>query len=348
MKSTAFSEGASMKSDSLLQVRDLVVAYDDMPPAVDSISFDIHPGETLALVGESGSGKSTTAFALMGLQTGAANVRTSGQVCLRLKDGSTRQLLDLSKKELRRIRGSEVAMIFQEPMSSLNPVYTIGAQIVEAIRLHTPMGRADALREAISLLESLGVSDPASVVKRYPHELSGGMRQRVMIAIALSCKPRLLIADEPTTALDVTIQAQIIELLRELQKRTGMAMLFITHNLGVVAEIAHRTMVMYGGKVVESGPVADVFSQPRMPYTRALLRSLPNMYGEDRRLYTINGNVPNNSTRPSGCNFHPRCDASRKHLCDTREPTLERCGPDHLVSCLRWTEIEQDGLHEAV
>jgi oligopeptide transport system ATP-binding protein len=329
----------------LVAVRDLAVRFATPAGtvlAVDGVSFDIKRGETLALVGESGSGKSTAALALMGLAGAGARATVEGRIALRLKDGSERDVNRLSARDLRQVRGNEIAMIFQDPMSSLNPVYTVASQIVEAIALHQKATQAAARARAVELLRTMGIPNPAKCMTSYPHQLSGGMRQRVMIAVALSCEPSLLVADEPTTALDVTIQAQIIELLKRVQTRTGMAILFITHNLGLVAEIADRAMVMYAGRVVEQGAVDEVFRHPRMPYTQALLRSLPRLgrpRGPGQRLEAIPGNVPSALMRPPGCAFHPRCGFTVQGLCDARSPALEQCAAGHVVACLRWREI---------
>jgi oligopeptide transport system ATP-binding protein len=327
----------------LLEVTDLSVRFrarHGTVNAVNGVSFRIAPGETLAIVGESGSGKSTTGLAIMGLVGAGAAI--DGAVRLQAKSGGNPDLLRLPPQAMRSIRGNDIAMIFQEPMSSLNPVYSVESQICEAIRLHQRLDNRAARTEALDLVRLLGIPNPERCLKSYPHQLSGGMRQRVMIAIALSCRPSLLIADEPTTALDVTIQAQILDLLQKLQKQTGMAMIFITHNLGVVSEIADRVLVMYGGKAVESGPVADIFRAPRMPYTMSLLRSLPRL-GQARthgkRLRAIPGNVPNPSALPAGCAFHPRCEFFESGRCDTRDPPLEAIGDGRHARCLRWREI---------
>jgi oligopeptide transport system ATP-binding protein len=327
----------------LLDVADLSVRFRSRRgalSAVNGVSFGIAPGESLAIVGESGSGKSTTGLAIMGLvQSGAA---IDGRIRLRTKGGGDPDLLRLPPAAMRAIRGNDIAMIFQEPMSSLNPVYSVESQICEAIRLHQKLGARAARAEALDLVRLLGIPNPERCLESYPHQLSGGMRQRVMIAIALSCRPSLLIADEPTTALDVTIQAQILELLKKLQMQTGMAMIFITHNLGVVSEIADRVLVMYAGKAVEAGSVADVFRVPRMPYTMSLLQSLPRL-GQTRargqRLRAIPGNVPNPTALPAGCAFHPRCGFFQAGRCDAQEPPLEAVGGDRSVRCLRWREI---------
>jgi len=327
----------------LLEVRDLAVRFAaraGIVDAVSGVSFDLAPGETVALVGESGSGKSTVGLALMGLARVVRPGSLAGTVTLSLKNGGRQDVTKLSDREMQAIRGNEVAMIFQEPMSSLNPVHTVGWQICEAITCHQGMSGTVAAATAVDLLKQLGIPDATRCLRAYPHQLSGGMRQRVMIAIALSCRPSLLIADEPTTALDVTVQAQILELLRQVQVDTGMAILFITHNFGVVAEIAQRTMVMYAGKIVEAGPVDEVFHTPRMPYTRALLDSLPRLdRGLGARLPAIPGQVPRPSALPSGCAFHPRCGHAVPGRCDHGVPVLESCSQDHVVRCVRWAEL---------
>jgi len=336
-----------MKSP-LLEVSDLAVRFSTrgggVVDAVSDVSFDLAPGETVALVGESGSGKSTLGLALMGLTGVTRPGSVSGAATLSLKNGTRQDMMKLSDRAMQAIRGNEVAMIFQEPMSSLNPVHTVGWQICEAVTCHQGISSSAAAASALELLGKLGIPDPGRCLHAYPHQLSGGMRQRVMIAIALSCQPSLLIADEPTTALDVTVQAQILELLKHVQEETGMAILFITHNFGVVAEVAQRTMVMYAGRVVEAGPVGDVFHAPRMPYTRALLESLPRLdRGFGRRLPAIPGQVPSPSALPPGCAFHPRCRHAVPGRCDDRLPTLEACSNDHLVRCVRWSELAAPG-----
>jgi oligopeptide transport system ATP-binding protein len=340
---SAFRANEQRSATPLLQVEELSVRFRTRRGpvnAVNGVTFTIAPGETLAIVGESGSGKSTTGLALMSL-IGAGGM-IDGRIGLRAKDGRPRDLLRLSPTEMRAIRGNDIAMIFQEPMSSLNPVYSVESQICEAIRLHQKLGDRAARAEALDMVRLLGIPNPERCLKSYPHQLSGGMRQRVMIAIALSCRPSLLIADEPTTALDVTIQAQILDLLKKLQGQAGMAMIFITHNLGVVTEIADRVLVMYAGKAVESGPVAEVFRSPRMPYTMALLQSLPRL-GQARRrgerLPAIPGNVPNPMALPPGCAFHPRCRFFQVARCETQEPPLEAVAADRAARCLRWREI---------
>jgi oligopeptide transport system ATP-binding protein len=326
-------------SQHLLEIDELHVAFGTKAGtvrAVNGVSLQIRAGETFAIVGESGCGKSTTGLAIMGLAGSQARAVVRGRIALRTKSGEVVDMARLSERRRRAVRGNDVAMIFQEPMSSLNPVYTIGAQIREAIRR-----RGGERREALRLVEAMGIPNPDQCLRSYPHQLSGGMRQRVMIAIALAGRPNLLVADEPTTALDVTIQAQILELLALLQHETGMAVIFITHNLGVVAEIAQRMAVMYAGKIVELGQVAQVFAAPVMPYTRALLASLPRLdrLTERARLEAIPGSVPNAAALPAGCAFHPRCAWAVSGLCDREEPPLERIDVDRLVRCLRWPDV---------
>ena len=290
----------------LLSVRDLRTwFYTDqgVARAVDGVSFEIHEGETLGIVGESGCGKTVTSLSILGLLP---------QPPAKIEDGSSirfqgGELVGANARSLRALRGNDIAMIFQEPMSSLNPVYTVGNQIIEALRLHRGLDKKAARAEAVRLLAEVGIANPDQRVDEYPHQLSGGMRQRVMIAMALSCEPKLLIADEPTTALDVTIQAQILELLAELRSSRGMAVMLITHDLGVVAEVCDRVVVMYAGQVVESGTVHEIFADPKHPYTRGLLDSLPSVDDPGQRLASIPGTVPNPTAWPAGCRFEERC-----------------------------------------
>jgi oligopeptide/dipeptide ABC transporter ATP-binding protein len=334
---------STASSAPILQVEDLSVSFTARGRAIQAVkgvSFGLQRGETLAIVGESGSGKSTTGLAIMGLVDGEGGTRVSGAIHLARKDGTRENILALGDRALRKLRGNDVAMIFQEPMSSLNPVYTIGAQVTEALRQHQDLAAGAAARKACALLDELGIADPQACLARYPHQLSGGMRQRVMIAIALSGNPRILIADEPTTALDVTIQAQILELLARIQARSGMSVIFITHNLGIVGEIAQRALVMYAGEVTEALPVTSLFHDARMPYTRALLRSVPRLGGrKGARLAAIPGAPPNVSTLPPGCAFHPRCEHQLPGRCDTDHPALDAIARDHAVRCLRWRDI---------
>ena len=327
---------------SLLSVDGLSVSFGARGPAVvRDVGFDVGAGEVVALVGESGSGKSTVALSIMGLfDPGSA--RVDGRIRLRRKNGDHAELTRLPEREMRRVRGNDVAMIFQEPMASLDPIYRAGDQIAEAIAAQRRVPSAERMAEAVRLLRILGVPSPERTAQRFPHELSGGMRQRVMIAMAISCQPKLLVADEPTTALDVTIQAQIIDELRSLQRQTGMAILFITHDLGLVAEIADRVLVMYAGRIVESGPVREVFAAPRMPYTRGLLRSRPRIGGRRTgaaRIQPIPGSAPNPAFLPSGCAFHPRCDLVDPRTCAVEEPALAVPGAGRTVRCWRWPEV---------
>lgn len=336
-----------MADGHLLEIHNLRVSFDTEDGAINAVSdvsFDIDAGETVVVVGESGSGKSVTSLAAMRLIADPPGRIAEGSILFRGKDGVQRDLAQLPIKAMRRIRGNDIAMIFQEPMTSLNPVYTIGDQITEAIRLHQRRGRRQAFELAVEMLELLGIPEPRQRMRNYPHQMSGGMRQRVMIAMALSCRPALLIADEPTTALDVTIQAQILELMKRLQKELGMAVIFITHNLGVAAEIADRVVVMYAGRVVEQGSAEAVFKRPRMPYTMGLLESVPKFDDTRRKgelLQAIPGNVPIPTQLPPGCTFHPRCRFAQAGRCDVNVPPLEPCGDNHEVRCLRWREIAE-------
>jgi oligopeptide/dipeptide ABC transporter ATP-binding protein len=328
-----------MSTPPLLEVRDLSVEFRQRGGAVravSGVSFTLQAGRTFALVGESGSGKSVTSLAIMRLLAAPAG-RIAGGAVLLHAEGRTLDLAGLPERAMRDIRGRLAAMVFQEPMTSLNPVLQIGEQIAEVLRLHLGLGHAQAAREAVRLLDRVGIPDAAGRARSYPHELSGGMRQRVMIAIALACKPLLMIADEPTTALDVTIQAQMLALIRELQDETGMAVLFITHNLGVVAEIADDVAVMYGGQFVETGYAADVLACPQHPYTAALLESLPpeidSRAPPRQMLRAIPGGVVNLAMPPSGCRFAERC-ALRIEAC-TAAPVALRPLRGGAVRCIR-------------
>jgi peptide/nickel transport system ATP-binding protein len=284
---------------------------------VDHVSFELRRGRTLALVGESGSGKSVTALSILRLIPEANGQITGGQIWFRGRD-----ILALSKRELRSFRGNHAAMVFQEPMSALNPVLTVGAQVAEVFRLHQRASRAVAFERAVAMLAKVRIADPESRARNYPHELSGGMRQRVMIAMALACNPAVLVADEPTTALDVTIQAQMLRLMQALQRELGTALLFITHDLGVVAEIADEVAVMYTGRVVEHAQVNELFDRPLHPYTRGLLAARPGLFGDRKTvLQTIPGMVPNLSELPAGCRFAPRCPLCEP-VCRERDPEL--------------------------
>jgi len=329
-----------MDDAPLLRVRDLVTSFHTdtgVLRAVDEVSFDVPRGGTVALVGESGCGKSVTALSILRLVTTPPGRIESGTIELEGRD-----LLGLPEREMRAVRGNSIAMIFQEPMTSLNPVYTAGWQISEALRLHRRKSRRQARARAVELLKLVGIADPETAVDTYPHQLSGGQRQRVMIAMALSCEPKLIVADEPTTALDVTIQAQILSLLRDLQERLAMGLLIITHDLGVVAENAAHVVVMYAGRVVESAPVAELFAKPAHPYTRGLLGSIPRGGGaparSGRRLRTIEGIVPDLRNLGPGCRFAERC-PMRVDVCAVEEPALVPMGPGRSSRCWRAAEV---------
>ncbi|WP_406872251.1 ABC transporter ATP-binding protein [Aminobacter sp. P9b] len=307
--------------------------------SVDGVTLTVRRGQTLAVVGESGSGKSVTSLSIMRLLSHPGRI-VGGRLLYRMRDGGVVDLATLSDKRMRAIRGKEIAMIFQEPMTSLNPLYTVGDQIIEMIRLHEPISRHEARIRARRMLELVEIPAPDKRLDQYPHEMSGGMRQRVMIALALACNPALLIADEPTTALDVTIQAQILDLMRRLQREIGMSILFVTHNLGVVAEIAHEVAVMYAGRVVEQAPVHDLFARPRHPYTKGLLACIPDAKrdraedGTRKMLNPIPGSVPSVLALPAGCAYAPRCPLAEAH-CESVPPDLLNASPEHLTRCWR-------------
>ena len=324
----------------LLRVEDLAVTFrtpEGLIRAVNRVDLRVDDGEIVGLVGESGCGKSVTALAILGLVPIPPGRFDSGAIRFRGED-----LLGKSERELQRIRGNDIAMVFQDPMASLNPVFPVGDQIAEAVELHQAQPRALAAAQAVDALRQVGVPLPEQRAHEYPHQLSGGMRQRVMIAMALSCNPQLLIADEPTTALDVTIQAQILHLLGDLARRREMAILLITHDLGVVAELVDRVTVMYTGRVVEQAQVRPLFREPRHPYTRALFDSMPRMEGEIDRLRTIGGTVPDAGALPPGCSFHPRCPLATA-TCERREPRLLDTGGGHLARCVRYEDAAEDG-----
>ncbi|QGG55378.1 ABC transporter ATP-binding protein [Paenibacillus sp. B01] len=326
--------------EALLDIRELQTHFQTeagVLRAVDGVSLRVREGETVCIVGESGCGKSMTAMSVLGLVEGPSGKVAGGEVRF-----GGRDLLRMSRQELRTLRGHELSMIFQEPMSSLNPVLTIGRQIAEPLREHLRLGRKEAMRRAVELIREVGISRPEQIADAYPHELSGGMLQRVMIAIAVSCQPKLLIADEPTTALDVTIQAQILDLLRGLQAKSGMALLLITHDLGVVAEMADYVIVMYAGKVVEEGEVERLFREPRHPYTQGLLRSKPVLGQVREELYSIPGQVPNPLELGAGCAFADRCEFAMDR-CRRQEPPLAPVGSDQQAAC--WLH-GKEGQHE--
>ena len=316
----------------LLSVRNLVTRFRTgrgTITAVDQVSFDVAAGETVAIVGESGSGKSVTALSILRLIPDPPGQIESGEILFDGKD-----LLKLSDQEIREVRGNRIAMIFQEPMSSLNPSLTVGLQVGEPINLHRKAPWSVALDKARELLGMVRMSDTASRVTAYPHQFSGGMRQRAMIAMALACEPQLIIADEPTTALDVTVQAQILDLLKDMAARTGSALILITHDLGVVARYADRVVVMYAGRVVESAPAEDLYARPRHPYTRGLMASVPRLHTDaGERLVPIEGQPPDLSRMPVGCAFAPRC-RQATDICRNEPPPLRDCGPQHRVACV--------------
>ena len=325
-------------SDPLLAVDDLVTTFsteEGLVTPVDGVSFTVEQGETVGVVGESGCGKSVTSLSILRLVPSPPGRIAQGRILFEGQD-----LLTLSEREMRAIRGRDIAMIFQEPMTSLNPVFTCGDQILEALRRHQKVSATEARDQALELLHLVGIPLPEQRLGAYPHQLSGGMRQRIMIAMALCCHPRLLIADEPTTALDVTIQAQILDLLRHLKKQLSMAVLLITHDLGVVAETAERVVVMYAGKVVEEAPVRTLFHTPRHPYTEGLLRSIPRLDERRESLPVIEGMVPNLLDLPSGCRFHPRCPRAERR-CREEAPALRSLGEGHRVAC--WQAFGERG-----
>ncbi len=320
----------STTDDVLIDIKNLKTHFftdDGVVKAVDGVSFPIHKGKTLGVVGESGCGKSVTALSVMRLVSPPGRI-VEGEI---LFDG--KNLATLPEPEMRKIRGRDISMIFQEPMTSLNPVFTIGYQIAEGVRLHLNKSKSEAREHTIRMLDKVRIPSAATRVDEYPHQMSGGMRQRVMIAMALACNPKLLIADEPSTALDVTIQAQILDLMRDLQKEFGMSIMMITHDLGVVAELADYVAVMYASKVVEYAPVKELFANPLHPYTVGLFRSRPSLTTKKGdRLNVISGSVPNPLHFPPGCKFHPRC-PSVVDKCKTVEPALRELRPGHFVAC---------------
>jgi oligopeptide/dipeptide ABC transporter ATP-binding protein len=339
--------GSERGSTPVLSVNNLKTYFDTekgLVKSVDGVSFDIGPRETLGIVGESGSGKSVTSLSIMALLDKAHGRIVDGEIIFRDRNNRTRDLRNVPERDLQKIRGNDISMIFQEPMTSLNPVFTVGDQIAESIILHQKLSAEAAREGAIDMLKLVGIPAAEKRVDDYPHQMSGGMRQRVMVAMALSCRPTLLIADEPTTALDVTIQAQILDLMRQLQRDIGMSILFITHDLGVVAEIADRVAVMYSGSIVEQGNILSVLMNPKHPYTVGLLESIPGARrrrkgADDRgRLYAIPGNVPDPRHRPAGCLFAPRCTYVTDGCRESVPPLLD-AGDGHFVRCIRWQEV---------
>lgn len=328
--------------NNILEVNNLSTVFQTPKgqiPAVEGVQFQLGRGEVLGIIGESGSGKSVTSLTIMGLlNRKKTKIFPESEINF---EGTN--LLRLSEDEMRKIRGREIAMIFQDPLTSLNPVFTIGEQIRETIRLHRNMNKKEIEQEIINILKLVGISSPEQRIHQYPHQLSGGMRQRIMIAMVLSCHPKVLIADEPTTALDVTIQAQILDLLKKLKKELNLSIMLITHDMGVIADMADRVIVMYSGKIVESGLVGDIFKKPLHPYTEGLLKSIPHLEHEEERLNTIGGAIPSPDKKPPGCQFHPRCPYAMER-CSLEVPPLERLNPQREVSC--WLHIGQSaGKH---
>jgi oligopeptide/dipeptide ABC transporter ATP-binding protein len=329
-----------MKKDLLLSVNDLKVYFhgeETVSKAVDGISYEVEKGEIVCLVGESGCGKTVSALTILGLVPCPPGKIEGGEILFKDKN-----LLNFNEEQMQKVRGREISMVFQEPMTSLNPVFTIGDQIQEVILNHEKISKEDALKRTITLLKDVGIPSPEDRVNDYPHLLSGGQRQRVMIAMALACGPDLVIADEPTTALDVTVQAQILQLFRELQHKRNMAVLLITHNLGVVAEIADRIYVMYAGVIAETGTVKQVFQNPSHPYTMGLLSALPSSSKKGKPLYSIPGSVPDLAYKPRGCPFNPRCPYVQEE-CRIKFPKLYEFEPGHLARCPVTFELWKNG-----
>lgn len=324
--------------DKLLEVKNLKTYFyteDGVVPALDGVDFYIKPGETLGVVGESGCGKSVTSLSILRLiPNPPGKIMENSEIFF---DGQN--LLELEEHEMRKIRGNKISMIFQEPMTSLNPVFKIGNQLGEVLILHQGMNKQQARAKCIEMLQLVGIPRPEKIVDEYPHSLSGGMRQRVMIAMALACNPKLLIADEPTTALDVTIQAQILELMKKLKTDFNASVMLITHNLGVVAETCQRIIVMYAGKVVEEGDVYSLFEEPKHPYTQGLLKSVPSIENSQEKLDSIPGMVPNPLNMPKGCKFEPRCSKALE-ICKSKEPSLTVLGEERSVRCFLYSQGE--------
>jgi peptide/nickel transport system ATP-binding protein len=335
---------APVANGSLLEVKDLRISFntdEGIIPAVDGVDFSVKRGQTLGLVGESGSGKSVSTWAIMRLLPATAIIHQESSIQFHRRDGQIVEITRLNPKgrEIHDIRGGEVAIIFQEPMSSFSPVYTVGNQIMEAVLQHRPVNKGEAEAIAIDMLDRVGIPNPRRRLRQYPFELSGGMRQRAMIAVALSTNPSLLIADEPTTALDVTIQAQVLALMKELQDELGMAIIFITHNLGVIAQIADEIAVMYLGGIVERGPRREIFHDPKHPYTVNLLRAIPRIGKADsQRLVAIEGQIPSPLERPPGCRFHTRCTQMIPGRCNVDVPNVTQISTNHTVNCFLYED----------
>lgn len=324
-------------SRELLRIEDLKTyfyTWAGVVKAVDGVSLNVNEGETLGLVGESGSGKSVTALSILGIVPKPGKI-IGGKILYKGEN-----LLEKKENEMLKIRGKEIAYVFQDPATSLNPVFTIESQLVEVIRRHQNVTKAEALAKAIELFKLVEIPDPEVKMWNYPHQLSGGMKQRMAVARALSCQPNLLLADEPTTALDVTIQAQILDLLKNLKQKLGMAMILITHDMGVVAGVADRITVLYAGRVCESAATRTIFRNPLHPYTRALLEAVPSLMLKREKLKVIPGSIPNLIEPPSGCRFHPRCEYAQQGVCTLKVPGLEELEPEHYVACVRAREIK--------
>lgn len=323
-------------SEPVLQVKGLKTYYyteEGVVPAVDGLDFEVEPGETFAIVGESGCGKSVTSLSILRLIPSPPGKIIDGEIIYHGQD-----LVKKSEREMRSIRGNDISMIFQEPMTSLNPVFTVGQQIGESFRFHQQMGKAEMLKKSIEMLRLVGIPEPEHVINDYPNQLSGGMRQRVMIAMALACNPKILIADEPTTALDVTIQAQILDLMRDLQKKMGMAIIMITHDLGVVAQMCDEVIVMYAGSICEQGTADEIFYNPRHEYTKGLMRSIPTAENNGQRLEPITGTPIDLLNMPKGCPFAPRCEAAMK-ICLKEKPVRMLINDDHMATC--WMNVKK-------
>jgi peptide/nickel transport system ATP-binding protein len=338
--------GVNMDKEPILRIKDLKVSFQTgkrLIPAVDGISFELKDGEILGIVGESGSGKSVTSLATMGLIPSPPGKFENGEIIFEGKD-----LNKFSEREWRKIRGNQISMIFQEPMTSLNPLFTIGNQLMEAIRLHTDLSKSQAKVRSLELLKLVGIPRAEGIIKELPHQLSGGMRQRVMIAMAMACNPRMLIADEPTTALDVTIQAQILALMRDLNKKTNTSIILITHDLGVIAEICERVIVMYSGQIVEQGDVRTILKDPQHPYTLGLLKSVPDLRVKKDRLYSIPGTVPAPGSIQKGCRFAARCSQVFERCLEEAPELYKREKDGHEVRCFLHTAQERSDEHVGV
>ena len=324
------------QEDLILEIRDLCVEFQTVEgtvQAVNHLSYKLRKGEKLGIVGESGSGKSVSSLGMLRLIPNPPGRITGGEILYKGQD-----LVKAPKKEMQRIRGNEISMIFQEPMTSLNPIIKCGKQIAESLRLHRGMNKKEAMEEAVRLMQSVGIANPAQRAHEYPHQMSGGMRQRVMIAMALACGPQILIADEPTTALDVTIQAQILDLIRDLNERMGTSVIFITHDLGVVSELCDTVLVMYTGRIVEQAPVLELFETPKHPYTVGLLEAIPRITKQRAPLQTIEGTVPNPTERIEGCSFSPRCPYATEQ-CRQKEPPEVQLSEHRRVRCWRYQSV---------